>query len=140
MKREGIYYIKLKKPYFDLSKGDLLYIGKGNDVDSRLKAELGLKSSHATFFRSLGLLLNKEVAENSGKKGTGYNFKFKKPHEIVKWIEEYVEHEVKYCKWREVEEKEIRKHKPLLNIVYNTQDCHSELTSLRKQAHEIAKK
>ena len=110
-----------------MTLGEILYIGKGDDVEDRLEMELGKKSGAATFFRSIGLLLNESVLEGSGKKKTGYNFKFRNPERIVEWLEGHVTVEITYCNWREREKEQIRLHKPPLNIIYNSNHCHPEL-------------
>ena len=135
----GIYIIKLTKPAFGLPAGRI-YIGKGDDVEDRLNKELGKTSGHATFFRSIGLLLGKTVIPRSGKKDTGYNFKFYERQEIADWLEEYTEHTIIRCDWRNEEERLIRKHKPPINIQHNKEHCLPKLEELRKKAHAIARK
>ena len=138
----GVYIIKLTKLVFGLRAGRIIYIGKGDDVKDRLNNELGIKSGPATFFRSIGLLLGKRVIPGSGKKGTGYNFRFypEDRQEIVDWLRENTEQEVKKCDWRKQEEKLIRINKPPINIQYNNEHCPPELKGLRKKAHAIARK
>jgi GIY-YIG catalytic domain-containing protein len=133
MSLSGIYVIELKKPAFGLASGSIIYIGKGNDVEKRLKQELGIKSGPATFFRSVGVLLGKTV-----KPGSGKNFDFYERKEIANWINEYTKHTVMKCDWRGKEKALIQEHKPPLNIMYNKQHCLPNLVELRKKAKEIS--
>ena len=135
---EGIYFIRLKNAALNYPEGTVLYIGKGDNVDLRLAQELGMRKGPATFFRSLGLLLGEEVVPKSGKRKTGYSFKFRNPEEIKSWIKDNLVWDVEYCNWRCREESLIREHKPPLNIIYNSEYCHPELKELRRKAHGIS--
>lgn len=128
----GIYIIKLKKPAFDYQAGRIIYIGKGNNVEKRLRQELGQVSGAATFFRSIGVLLGKTVICGSGK-----NFKFLEHEEIASWLKENTESKTINCDWRLEEKKLIVKHKPPFNFIHNSPHYHQGLLELRKQAKQI---
>ncbi|MFQ5329449.1 MAG: GIY-YIG nuclease family protein [Thermodesulfobacteriota bacterium] len=131
----GIYHIILTKPFFDLPAGRVIYIGKGNDVEYRLKQELGKVSGAATFFRSIGVMLAKTVIPGSGK-----NFRFYDQQGIADWLEKHTEHTLIRCDWRKEEKKLIKKYKPPFNITHNTRHCHPDLRELRKTALATARK
>ncbi len=129
----GVYIIKLKLPAFGLPVGCVVYVGKGDDVLKRLNQELGKENGPATFFRSIGVMLEKTVIP-----GSGNNFKFCEHQEIVDWLDEHIEYSIKRCDPRNEEMRLIKKHKPTFNIIHNSKYCYPTLLELRKKARAIA--
>ncbi len=129
----GIYIIKLVKTAFGLPAGRIIYIGKGNDVEKRLNQELGKETGPATFFRSIGVMLDKTVIPGSGK-----NFRFYEREEIVDWLNEHTEHFVKRCDWQKEEKSLIKKHRPPFNFIHNSRYYYPGLLELRQKAKVIA--
>jgi hypothetical protein len=129
----GIYIIKLVKAAFGLPAGRIIYIGKGDDVQNRLNQELGKATGPATFFRSIGVMLNKTVIPGSGK-----NYKFYERQEIVDWLNEHTAHFVKRCDWGKQEKDLIKKHRPPFNFIHNSRYYYPRLLELRQKAKAIA--
>ena len=133
-KDPGIYIIKLVKPAFGLPAGCIIYIGKGDDVETRLNQELGKEPGAATFFRSIGVMLDKTVIPGSGK-----NFRFYERQEIADWLHEHTTYIIKRCDSQKEEEKKlIKKHKPPFNFTFNSKYYFPGLLELRKKAKAIA--
>lgn len=128
----AIYFIKLKKPVLGFAKGKIVYIGKGKNAKKRLEQELGIRKGSATFFRSIGVLRKGKVIPGSGK-----NFRFYDHDRIKKWLSDYAIGEI--TDYGVLEEKGlIQKHKPLLNIVHNAENCYGGLRELRAKAKRVA--
>jgi hypothetical protein len=131
----GVYIIKLKKPAFGFPAGRIIYIGKGKDVQTRRNQEIGKEKAPATFFRSIGVVLNKTVIPGSGK-----NYRFKEHDEIVNWLYKYTKNSIIMCDPQKEEKRLIKKHRPPFNIIYNSKHCFLGLRELRKKAKAIAMK
>lgn len=125
----GIYCIKLREgsilpsKYGKIREDRIIYIGKASiSLRKRLwEEELNHKKA-ATFFRSIGVMLNYLPEGSFGGKPTNYKFSDKDTDAIRKWMKQSLR--VNFIKVKEteiisIEDALIKKYTPLANISRN---------------------
>lgn len=152
----GLYEIHIAEPKYlpspfcdVLSERNqtLLYIGKaegGDGIRQRLFRQDLRNIGHATFFRSLGVVLGHMKKVKPLKRGN--NFSFENSQEIVDWIKIHL-----WVSWQlipdgeSIEENEkilIKKHGPVLNIQNNLDKesyHYRHLKNLRGECRKLAR-
>lgn len=144
----GIYCIKLREgstlpsKFGKIREHRIIYIGKASiSLRKRLwEEELNHKKA-ATFFRSIGAMLNYLSEGSFGGKPTNYKFSDKDTDAIRKWMKQSLR--VNFIKVKEteiisIEDALIKKYTPLVNISKNPK-ASEELKKARQRCVDYAK-
>ena len=144
----GIYCIKLREgstlpsKFGKIREHRIIYIGKASiSLRKRLwEEELNHKKA-ATFFRSIGAMLNYLPEGSFGGKPTNYKFSDKDTDAIRKWMKQSLR--VNFIKVKEteiisIEDALIKKYTPLVNISKNPK-ASEELKKARQRCVDYAK-
>lgn len=151
---KGLYEIHiydpkcLPSPFSDVllaRNQTLIYIGKAEGkqgIRQRLfRQDLNAKG-HATFFRSLGLVLGYKDCVKPLKHEYNFQFEDFAKEEIINWIKHNL-----WIGWKLFKNEKksmIQKHRPILNIEHNLDRYYLKLARLRDEAcaeaRDLAKK
>lgn len=144
----GIYCIKLREgstlpsKFGKIREDRIIYIGKAStSLRKRLwEEELNHKKA-ATFFRSIGAMLNYLPKGSFGGKPSNYKFSLEDTDKIQKWMKQSLRVnfiKVENSEIDNIEDSLIKKYTPLVNISKNP-NASEELKSERQRCVDYAK-